>query len=70
MITQEMLDNWFTYHPPTGQDQIDVYAELRSAGKLLAETIIALTPPGDGQKAAVFMVRSAIWTANAAIACD
>lgn len=67
-MNQAELDNWFTYHPPGG-DQPEKYEELRAAGKALAETIVRLTPISADQTAAVRKVREAIYTANAAIAC-
>jgi hypothetical protein len=67
-MDQAELDNWFTYHPPTG-DQPQKYEELRAAGKAFAETIVKLTPVSTDQTAAVRKVREAVFTANAAIAC-
>jgi hypothetical protein len=63
------IANWFTYHRPEG-DQPARYEELRAAGKVLAEVIVRLTPPSVDQRAAIRLVREAVFTANAAIACD
>lgn len=67
-ITQEQLDNWFVYHKPT-EGQPEQYEELREAGKKFSETIVRLTPPSADQSAAIRLVREAVFTANAAIAC-
>lgn len=67
-IEQSALDNWFKYHKPT-DGQPEKYEELRAAGKVLAETIVRLTPPSADQSAAIRLVREAVFTANAAIAC-
>jgi hypothetical protein len=68
-ITQEALDHWFTYHAPTAS-QPERYEALRSAGKAFAEAILKLTPSSADQTAAIRKVREAVFTANAAIACD
>lgn len=67
-ITQDHLDNWFTYHKPEG-DQPERYEKLRAAGKAFAEQVLALTPPGADQTASIRLIREAVFTANAAIAC-
>lgn len=67
-IFQHDLDNWFTHHPPEG-DQPARYVILRDAAKLFAEVIVAQTPKGPDQSAAIRKVREAVMTANAAIAC-
>ena len=69
MITDDQLQNWFTYHAPT-EGQPAKYEKLRHAGLELARTIVELTPPSADQTAAVRKVREAVFTANAAIACD
>jgi len=69
MITPEYLDAWFTYHAPTGPEQVQRYTELREGARAFAELIVKLTPRGSDQVAAVRHVREAVMTANAAIAC-
>jgi len=69
MITQEHLDNWFTYHSPS-PEQIPYYQAVRDAGRKLAEAILENTPLSADQTAAIRHVREAVMTANAAIACD
>lgn len=68
MITDEQLDNWFTYHAPTPKQQ-DSYVVLRQAARNLAGVIRDETPPGADQTAALRKLREAVMTANAAIAC-
>lgn len=68
-IQQEQLDNWFVYHAPK-EGQSALYEELRAAGKVFAELIVKHTPPSADQSAAVRLVREAVFTANAAIACE
>ena len=67
-ITKDQIKNWFTYHSPKG-DQTERYMTIRVAGALCAETILANTPSGPDQSAAIRKVREAVMTANAAIAC-
>lgn len=68
-VTKEDLDNWFTYHSPK-PDQLPKYAAIRDIGKSLAITILANTPPGPDQTAAIRKIREAVMTANQAIACE
>jgi len=68
MISDEMLDNWFTYHVPQ-PGQPASYEAIREAGKLLAVAIRDLTPACADQTASIRKVREAVMTANAAIAC-
>ena len=69
MITSEQLDNWFSYHPPKTPSEVEAYERIRTAGKVMAATIVQLTPPGADQTAAVRKIREAVMTANAALAC-
>lgn len=68
MITRDQLDNWFTYHQPTKDDQV-AYEKLRNSAKDFAQAIVDLTQPSADQTAAVRKVREAVMTANACIAC-
>lgn len=69
MISQEQLDNWFTYHSPA-PEQLPKYAAIRLAGRTLAECIVANSPDCADTTAAVRKVREAVMSANQAIACD
>lgn len=68
MSDQKLLDQFFTYHPPKG-DQAERYQRIRDAAKEFAAVIYELTPTCPDQTAAVRKVREAVMTANAAIAC-
>ena len=68
MITVENIENWFTYHSPTPEDQVG-YVAIRTAAKILAETIIKHTPPSADQSASIRLLRESVMTANASIAC-
>lgn len=68
MISQEQLDNWFTYHSPT-PEQLPKYVAIREAGKAFAAAIVANSPDCADTTAAVRKVREAVMTANQAIAC-
>jgi len=68
MISQEQLDNWFTYHSPSA-DQLPKYLAIRDAGKAFAVAIVANAPDCADTTAAVRKVREAVMTSNQAIAC-
>lgn len=69
MITNKDLENWFTYHQPTG-NQPSRYKAIREAALHFARTIVDNTAPSADQTAAVRKVREAAMTANQAIACE
>lgn len=69
MITEQELENWFTFHGPTAE-QVIRYRTLREAAYKLAQIIINLTPPSADQTVAIRKLREVVMTANAAIACD
>ena len=64
----EQLENWFTYHAPSADDQV-AYEKLRSAAKSFATAINELCPESADKTAAIRKVREAVMTANASIAC-
>lgn len=68
-ITQADLDNWFTYHAPTG-DQPERYVKVRNAAKAFAEVVVANTQPSADQTVAVRKIREAVMVANQSIACE
>jgi len=68
-ITKEQLENWFTYHSPT-PEQLPKYLSIREAGKNLAEVIVNNSPSSADQTASIRLIREAIMTANASIACN
>jgi len=67
-LDQEQIDNWFSYHPPIG-DQAARYAAIRAAGKVLAEKLTELCPASADRTVAIRHVRDAVYSANASIAC-
>lgn len=67
-ITDETIDNWFTYHKPTDEDQKH-YAAINEAAVVFAKVIRDHTPTSTDQTFAIRQVRNARMTANAAIAC-
>lgn len=67
MITQNEIENRFTYHAPKG-DQTDRYQLLRDAAKNLAALIIISTPESREQSIALTNLEQAIFWANASIA--
>lgn len=67
-VSLDHLDNWFTHHPPVG-DQAAIYGQLREAGKKFAEVVLMLTPPSADQTVAIRHIRDAVMVANASVAC-
>lgn len=67
-ISNEQINNWFTYHAPT-PDQIPQFQAIREAGHQLATTIRDNAPASADVTDAIRSVRKAVMTANAAIAC-
>lgn len=59
----------FTYHPPAEGDP-EAYRRIRSAGRSLAEQIVADVPPSPERSTAIAKVREAVFWANAARACN
>lgn len=68
-ITQEQLENWFTYHKPS-EDQLPKYQKIRESAKSLAQTIVDACPASADTIAALRLLREAVMTANQSIACD
>jgi len=65
MITR--LGNDFTYHAPK-EGQPQKYEMIREAGKMLATTIVGVTPPSREQSLALTAIEEAVFWANAAVA--
>lgn len=66
-ISQEDIDNRFTYHPPV-PEFIDRFVQLRSEARELAITIVELTPASREQSLALTHLEEAVMWANAALA--
>lgn len=64
------LDHIFTYHAPTGPEQLAQYQRLRDAAKAFAYAIDNNVPDGADKAAAIRHVREAVMTANSGIALD
>ncbi len=64
----ERIATWFSYHAPTPEDVV-AYESIRNFAKLLAYTIIAVTPKCADQASALRKLRDCVMTANAARAC-
>lgn len=68
LISQDNLNNWFTYHSPNPGQQ-KAYLAIREKAKELAEVIVDNTPASADQTAAIRKLREAVMTANQCIAC-
>lgn len=66
-LTPADLEEIFTYHPPTAEQQ-RCYEVIRADAKAFASTVLENTPPCADQTAAIRLIRHAVMTANAAIA--
>jgi hypothetical protein len=67
-MTEEQLDNWFTYHAPNPETLV-AYGFVRSAARQFAGIINANVPESADKTAAIRKLRECVMTANAAIAC-
>jgi hypothetical protein len=68
-ITPTDLDNWFTYHPPQGDDTVR-YERIRLAARVFAQVVLDNCPDSADRTTAIRKIREAVMTANASIACD
>jgi hypothetical protein len=66
-FTKSRIDNKFTYHPPK-PEQIEMYTELREAGKQMALLIDKLCPMSSEREMAMLKIDETIMWANASIA--
>jgi hypothetical protein len=67
-MTNEQIENWFTYHPPSKTDLV-AYEKLRNAAKVFANAINDICPDSADKTVAIRKVREAVMIANASIAC-
>lgn len=67
-MTNEQLDNWFTYHAPSSEQLIG-YQRLREAARVFAGVINDQMPDSADKTATIRKLRECVMTANAAIAC-
>lgn len=63
------INNWFKYHRPT-EDQQASYVKIREQARELAVTFVQECPQSADLSAALRLLREAVMTANAAIACS
>lgn len=68
-ITDEQLDDLFTYHAPT-PEQLPKYAAINAAAKAFARVVLDNTSPCADQSAALRQIRESRMTANMAVALD
>ena len=66
-ISQDDIDNRFTYHPPA-PGLVDRFVQIRSEARQLAITIVQSTPASREQSLAITALEEAVMWANAAIA--
>jgi hypothetical protein len=68
-MSDNELRNWFTYHPPFG-DQAERYGLVWGGALDFAQKLLRLTPPSPEQREAIHYLRLAVMCAKAAIACN
>jgi hypothetical protein len=68
-MTDEQIDNIFTYHAPKG-DQPGAYERLRAEAKVLARTIQKYCPESREKSLAITNLQQAVMWANASIAIN
>lgn len=69
MITNDQIENSFTYHSPKGNQQ-ERYVDLRDTAKALAVKILQQVPSSREQSLAITKLEEAIMWANKGIACN
>lgn len=69
MATAADLDNWFTCHPPFG-DQTERYVKIRDKAKELAEMVVECSPACADQTVALRKLRETVMAINLTIACN
>ena len=68
MATQNEINNWFMYHPPT-PEQLKAYEVIRASAKMFAEDVNANVPDSADKTVAIRKIREAVMAANLAVAC-
>lgn len=64
------LENVFTYHPPSGPEQVATYQQIREGGKYLAKLIDDNVPDGPEKTLSIRKIQESVMWANAGIACS
>jgi hypothetical protein len=67
-MRQSDINNWFTYHAPSG-DQLKHYEVIRAGAKMLAEDFNDAVPDCADKTAAMRKLRETVMAMNLAIAC-
>ena len=67
-MRQEDINNWFTYHAPSPEQQ-KAYEVIRSCAKMLAEDFNEHCPDCADKTAAMRKLRETVMAMNLAIAC-
>lgn len=62
------IENWFSYHRPSAEDQVK-YEAIRASAKAFAAVIADACPPSADRAAAMRRLRETVMIANASIAC-
>jgi hypothetical protein len=62
------IDNNFTYHAPTTQDQVERYGHIRECAKQFAKLLVADCPESRELSIALTKLEEAVFWANASIA--
>ena len=68
-MIQSDIDNWFTYHAPS-PDQQKAYTDLRNKAKELAEMFNHYATDSADKTAAMRSLRNALMAMNLTIACN
>lgn len=69
-MTPEQIQNWFSYHAPTAEQQVR-YQNIRAAAYTFASVLNNEVIGESADKTAAFrLLRECVMTANAAIACE
>ena len=66
-VPDDVIENIFTYHAPTG-DQPEKYVRIRQTAKLMAYVIHTCCEPGPDRTSAMRLLRESVMTANQSIA--
>lgn len=68
MSLSDRIHNDFTYHPPTGEQQVQDFVSIREEAKRFALLINNLVPDGREKSTAISKIEEAVFWANAGIA--
>jgi hypothetical protein len=69
MTSEEMVAEFFKYHPPT-PETLPKFAAINQAAKNFAEVVMANCPGGADRSGAINCIRMARMTANSAISLN